>query len=287
MQNETLPGGLRLQQALRHNSCQRRKHDPWKPFAFDMRLTIFLLISMSIIGAMARTCSAQAGPPLLTDDPGTPGKGHWEINFAATISQTRADRLLGAPLVDVNYGLGDRIQLKAEVPWLFLRPRDGGAVQSGPGSANIGVKWRPLDQDRHGFSMSLYPQFEFRTSAASARKHLIESEAELRLPVELSREFGKLAIDAELGYQFVRHAEDEWIYGVAVSRKFNERLEVLGEIHVEAKRDLTESEPIFNVGERMKLSRHCTLLLSVGRSLRAASSGQPTFVAYTGLQLHF
>ena len=34
---------------------------------------------------------AQGGPPLVTDDPGTPGNGNWEINAAIQANPTDAD----------------------------------------------------------------------------------------------------------------------------------------------------------------------------------------------------
>ena len=47
---------------------------------------------------------AQGGPPMLTDDPGTPGDGHWEINIA-TLSDHSGDTWTYAlPLLDINYG---------------------------------------------------------------------------------------------------------------------------------------------------------------------------------------
>jgi hypothetical protein len=244
----------------------------------------FFVLCLMFFPQLAR---GQAGPPLLTDDPETPGNRHWEINLAMTLSQTSSERLFGAPLLDVNYGLGERLQLKAEVPWLVLQNRQGAPVQSGIGSTNIGVKWRFIDQERHSFSMSIYPQFEFQTSAASARKGLIESGAELRLPIEVSREFGKFALDGEVGYQLVRGDKDEWIYGLAVERKIKKRLELLGEIHGESKRDFSENQIVFNLGGRYDLNKRYTLLFSSGRSLHHASRVQPTLLAYVGLQFHF
>ncbi len=237
--------------------------------------------------ALASRALGQAGPPLFTDDPETPGKNHWEINLATVITQTRDKRLFAAPLIDANYGVGDRLQLKAELPWLVQQDRFRGRSQSGPGSINLGAKWRFIDQEQHGFSMSAYPQVEFRTSASSVRKGLIEGGAELRVPVEVSREFGRFAIDGEFGYQIVQRTKDELIYGFAVARKVNKRLELLGEVHGESPRDLSENEIIFNVGGRDALTKRYTLLFSSGRSLHHSSTEQPSWIAYVGLQLHF
>ena len=70
--------------------------------------------------ALVPVCSfavfAQGGPPLLTDDPGTPGNRNWEINIASTQFFSPGENEVETPLLDINYGLGDRIQLKYEVP---------------------------------------------------------------------------------------------------------------------------------------------------------------------------
>src|SRR5664280_2245623 len=50
---------------------------------------------------------AQGGPPLVTDDPGTPGPGNWEVNVAATLDRTSLASSWGTPLVDANYGRGE------------------------------------------------------------------------------------------------------------------------------------------------------------------------------------
>jgi len=238
------------------------------------------------MAAVPRQAVAQAGPPLVTDDPDTPGNHHWEINVAWTLSQNRTSRLFGVPLLDINYGLGQRLQLKAEVPWLILEDQQRG-TQSGIGSTNLGVKWRFLDKAQHGFNMSTYPQLEIRTSASSARRGLIEQGAELRLPIEMSRKLGPVTIVGEIGYQFVQGEKHELVYGLAVASQINKRLALLTEIHGTAKRDFGDNEVIFNVGGRFKMNKHYTLLFSSGRSLRGAATGQPTLVAYVGWQFKF
>ena len=252
-----------------------------------MRSLVLLLFLLAVcVAALPRRVVAQGGPPLLTDDPETPGNRHWEINVAWTLSQKQNERLFAIPLIDINYGLGQHIQLKAEVPWLVLKERRGG-TQSGIGSAKFGVKWRFLDKDRHGFAMSTYPQLEIRTSKSSARRGLIEQGGELRLPVEISRELGPVTIDGEVGYQVVQREKDEVLYGLVVAGEVNKRLELLSEIHGTAKRNFTSKELIFNVGGRFKMSKHYTLLFSTGRSLRRAAAGQPTLLAYVGCQFNF
>ena len=83
---------------------------------------LVLIAFIALISSELQTLSvfAQGGPPLITDDPGTPGDGNWEINLAFTAEKRKTERLYESPILHINYGLGERIQLKYEVPWLIL-----------------------------------------------------------------------------------------------------------------------------------------------------------------------
>ena len=59
---------------------------------------------------MAPALVAQGGPPLITDDPDTPGPGHWEINLAAS-RETNQSGTTVESLADINVGVGRRLQL--------------------------------------------------------------------------------------------------------------------------------------------------------------------------------
>lgn len=87
---------------------------------------------------------AEGSPPLITDDPGTPGDGHWEINLGFSTEKRPGSRLSELPLLDLNYGIGDSLQLKYEVPYLRLT-EDGAPSESGLGNSAFGVKWRFYD----------------------------------------------------------------------------------------------------------------------------------------------
>src|SRR5271156_6823557 len=87
------------------------------------------------------TARAQAGPPFLTNDPGTPGNANWEINIASMQTIARGPATYEVPQIDLNFGLGDRIQLTYEIPYI-LQTSSGRPVQSGWGNGFPGVKWR-------------------------------------------------------------------------------------------------------------------------------------------------
>jgi len=229
---------------------------------------------------------AQGGPPLITDDPGTPGDGNWEINIAFTAEKRRTETSYESPLLDINYGLGDKIQLKYEVPWLVL-DEDREHTKDGPGNSVLGVKWRFFDQDRQGLDMSVYPQLEFNNSHSSVRRGLIDKGMEFALPIQLQRSWGAISLNPEVGYVFREYSENEWIYGVAMGYQASRNLELLAEVSGLTGQDFENDELVFNFGTRLELSETHTLLLSAGRSFRDSASREPELLFYGGLQFTF
>lgn len=219
---------------------------------------------------------AQAGPPLITDDPGTPGDGNWEVNVAVTYERSRQERLLEAPLLDVNYGVGEHVQLKFEVPWVFGEDREVHERLSEFGSPEFGVKWRFLDEDAAGVAASVYPKLELDTP-----------DVRFLVPIQVARHFGPWGVGAEVGYSIVEAGEDEWIYGVAASYGVSKRLELVGEIHGEADADFDEDQLVFNLGFRYGLRDDLRLLFAAGRSLRMSGDDEPDLLLYAGLQFTF
>jgi hypothetical protein len=53
--------------------------------------------------AAPERAAADAGPPFITNDPGTPGNGNWEINIAAMQTAVPGESVRQLPQLDVNY----------------------------------------------------------------------------------------------------------------------------------------------------------------------------------------
>jgi hypothetical protein len=225
---------------------------------------------------------AQGGPPLITDDPDTPGPGYWEINLS-TFLQKRVDaNTIEAPRLDANYGVGQRTQLKFEVPW--LRASDEGSIQTGAGNATVGVKYRFVGHEGKTIAWSVYPQLEFNTTHASVTKGLVEDGRRLLLPTELTVEIFHIEINGEVGRNFAQSGGGGWIYGVSTEGHVMPRLELLAEVHGERSQD--DTEWIVNVGARPKLTRQTILLLALGRGLSGPPGDRPHLLLYTGEQFN-
>ena len=118
---------------------------------------------------LARRTRADAGPPFLSNDPGTPGNANWEINIAATQTTQHGLSVWQLPQLDVNCGVGERIQLTAEIPYVVLNSSPQPQA-SGWGNANQGVKWRFFDQGENGWQISAFPMYQTGGSADAQRK---------------------------------------------------------------------------------------------------------------------
>lgn len=249
-------------------------------------LPFLVALCFVVILCFAPSAMAQGGPPMLTDDPGTPGNGRWEVNFLSTLDRSRGGWVFEAPNVDINYGLGEHLQLKFETPWVVMK-NSSEQMKNGPGNSMVGVKWRFLDEERNGVDVSTYPQFEFNNRAGSVERGLVERGLHLFLPIEAVKKVGPVKVNAEIGYEIVEHGPDELEYGLAVGRGVTRRIELIGELHGSALRTLREGELSVNAGSRLRLNRNAGLLFSAGRTIRTPAGEGPHYLAAVGLQLNF
>ena len=230
-----------------------------------------------------RPSFAQGGPPMLTDDPGTPGSGVWEINVAYQEQRTPQEWLRSLPHLDFNYGLGERIQLKFETGWVFVKAPDG-AVSSGLDDSLLGVKWRFLDQARSGVDMSVYPQLQVENPTDSVAKGIAEPGPNFFLPVEIAHDFGGLRLVGEIGYQYFHAQQNEWVAGVLGSLQVSDTLELLAEVRSFTEKPLNRGEVLVNVGLRRALGSRFKLLASAGTGVTGGPQAT-SFIAYLGVQL--
>jgi len=226
----------------------------------------------------------QGGPPLISDDPDTPGPGYWEINLSTLIEKSRSQREIAAPFADINYGVGKRIQLKFEIPWLGVNDT-GAPPQHAFGNSNTGVKWRFLGEEHRTVAWSIYPQLELNTGDSAVEKGIVEKGRQFFLPTELTLELGRIEINQEVGRKFVQHGADAWDYGISTEAGLHRRFELLGEMHVEWTHSVP-AEIILNVGGRQKLTSKMILLMAVGRAVHGPLDERRNLRLYVGLQFN-
>jgi hypothetical protein len=231
--------------------------------------------------------NARGGPPLLTDDPDTPGPNHWEINIAMTSEEEAHQWELGTPLLDMNYGVGEHLQLKYQVPLEVYVPNEGGA-RVGMANSLAGIKWRFLDQTNGSWlEVSTYPQVEFIYPTSSIQRLQADDGDNLLLPIEMEHQFKSMTAYGEIGYVLNQKRPSEMFYGVADEYEFTEKFSLMAEFYGGFGRDFQENGLTFNIGFRRVLTEHIALIGSAGRAISGPREDAPTFQSYLGLQLTF
>jgi len=262
-------------------------------------LLIFLLI-LPVAGA--RLARAQGGPPFITDDPAPPGNHHWEINFGWIANHNPGQSYYEIPDVDLNYGWGNRIQLKWEQP-LAAGTNANNSTGVGLGESLVGIKFRAYQHyiagkektdDNINFSVGTYPQGYVNTPAGSAQRGIVEPGPQYYLPLEAATQVGWLALDGEVGRWIGnKNMPDQWGRGLIAGHAFSGRFELYGELYdLQAINGIggqpKQREFTLDMGGRKTLDRagHLRLLFMGGRAIQTVTrtNGEPNWIAYLGVQ---
>jgi hypothetical protein len=266
-----------------------------------MRRPFQVLLLLVAISSSALTY-AQGGPPFITDDPGTPGNKHWEINFGWEANHNPANAFYETPDIDMNYGWGDRIQLKYELP-MAVATDPNNTTRAGLGESLLGIKWRPYEYHRGGepksdenmlFSLGTYPQASINNPTSAVRRGIVENGPQYYLPMEFTAKTGWVNWNGEVGHWFGNKLiPSRWGRGLIAGHEFNDSLELYSEIY-----DLQDANKIgtapkqreltLDVGGRQSLNHSNTirLLFMGGRAIQAATrqNSEPNWIAYLGVQ---
>jgi len=187
------------------------------------------------------------------------------------------------PDLDINFGVGERIQLTYENAWLRVH-NPSRSTQYGLGQSNPGVKWRFYDAGESGLSISIFPQLFLNNPNDAVRRGITPASEAFLLPAEFSRKFGPVDVDYEIGYQFVHNGRDGWLTGLVIGHEFSSKLEGDMEFYYQGPFRLSENQPTIDFGARYKVRPQMILLLMAGRSLEPARSNQSYFLGYFGMQ---
>jgi hypothetical protein len=249
-----------------------------RPFA-SLAVRVLTLCGLALAAGAA---SAQGGPPMVTDDPGTPGDGHWEVNVGAIAAHTSGRWEIAAPDADVNYGWGEHVQLKLELPWVTTRD-DGGPWKSGVGNGGFGVKWRFLDSDSWGFSMSTYPQVTSRLLESSVRRGMADAGHQFFLPVELATEVGGVGVVAEVGHHFANDQPSDWVAGLVAGHSCGTGVECM--VEARATQASGQTRTLLNFGLHWTLDESLALLAAGGREFGGRADERQQALFYLGVQI--
>jgi hypothetical protein len=221
---------------------------------------------------------------MITDDPGTPGNGKWEINLAIAFEYRSGETALDLPAIDLNYGAGEHIQLTLQTAPVLLAQEDHGPI-AGLGGTEAALKWRFVDEDTSGFDMSMFPRIIFNVTQSSVRRGLAEDGTRFQIPFQASKRFGKLHADAEFGPVGINVGRSEWLYGIVGGFDVTEKTGLMAELHGTSRMNFTRDTLTLNFGIRRTISERCIFIGSLGHELRAPDDESLALVGYFGVQL--
>jgi hypothetical protein len=241
------------------------------------RLAIAILVV-----AVLHVAFGQGGPPMITDDPGTPGNGKWENNLAIIFEHRPNETSLDVPEIDLNYGVGEHIQLTLQTAPVINKRSNHGLIV-GIGGTEAAVKWRFLDEATTGVGVSMFPRVIFNISQASVRRGLTEDGTHFQVPFEIGKGFGRWHANAEFGPRASTVGRSEWFDGIVGGFDLTKSTMLMAEVHDESRMDFSRDVLILNFGLRHEFAGNYILIVSMGHELRSPDQA-PALIGYFGMQ---
>jgi hypothetical protein len=175
--------------------------------------------------------SSPSSPPLVTDDPDTPGNLGVEVNFIGHCDTTSVGRACGSG-IDANLGLGDYWQLRVEKEGVE-ESQNGSAPFRGLGSTSAGVKYRFFDNGR--LKIAFYPSYQFddETRRISDEGGFEDSDGRsLGLPLILSKQLGRYTLVFNAGYTLNDDyaGKNSVFTSFAIGRPLNDSTRIMAEL---------------------------------------------------------
>ncbi|MEZ6194186.1 MAG: hypothetical protein R3F20_00425 [Planctomycetota bacterium] len=246
---------------------------------------------------LAGTALGQGGPPLSIDDTGTPGAGVVELITALQLELDGDSRAWAAPVIDLAVGLGDQAQVTVTVPLLGRQEDAPGPTHIGVGRANVGFKYRFLEEEDHGFSASVGPNFDFEVDGSAARRGLDDDRWSFNLPVQLQFPlYDEFGLGLEAAWSISEDGANGVSGGIALSWALTEDFELVGDIVGESSGvpdlhfgvfELEDSGVFFDVGFRWAAAEDFNVLFSLGRDLFRSRAEHVDLRFYLGFQFVF
>ncbi len=239
----------------------------------------FHLLTMNCHGEDAEGPeSTPQSPPLNVDDPATPGCNRWEINVVADGDISKDQKEFELPLLDINYGIGDNLQLKYEVP--YSNSQSGGSSTAQVGESKVGVKYAFFNDEAAELELAFYPQVALITPSDSEESKRLQTIT--TLPVLMTKKLGQVtqgdvSLTANLAYNLSKKPDtkDFIAASVGIGLPLTNRLSAMTEIATEqsfASDEEGNRAAVIkaNLGVVTTLSKKFLVFASIGHSITSS-----------------
>lgn len=239
--------------------------------------------------------TAPQSPPLDVDDPSTPGCNRWEINVVTSADVSFNEKRYELPLLDLNYGVGDNIQIKYEVP--NQSSVEEGVSASGVGNSKLGIKYMYFENEESKTQMAIYPQLEFSTPSSGSRPNDFSTPGSIvTLPILITTKIGSITsgdviLTANLGYNLSSKTEVQSYLSAAlgVGAPLSAKVSLMGELSTEqafskSADGVREQLVKLNLGSIVSVMKGLSIFGSIGESLASSDQKNHTYFL-TGVRI--
>jgi hypothetical protein len=233
----------------------------------------------TLLASVLMLCSTPlfAAMPLVTDDTGTQGKGHNQVELGVETDRHMESR--GSVTTVLTYGLSEKIDLIAGLPWQWQK---SGENENGVGDSFMQIKWRFYDNSDAGFSLALKPGITLPTG--DENKGFGTGKVSGGVTLIASHEAKLTSMHFNLGYSRNEYKLDGvsaasrnniWSASAAAELNVNKKLRAVGDIGVQTNTDKTSnSHPAYILGGLIYgVSDKADLDIGIKSGLNSAWSG--------------
>jgi hypothetical protein len=245
----------------------------------------------ALLASALMLCSTPlfAAMPLVTDDTGTQGKGHSQIEIGVESASDKEPEAGvsckttgGAVSATLTYGLTDKIDLIAGMPWEWYTEKEEGvkvADENGLGDLALQIKWRFYEMPDTGFSVALKPGITLPTGDES--KGLGTGKVSTSVTLIATREAMLATFHFNLGYSHNEYKLDElsessrkniWRASMATELNVTDKITAVGDIGIETNSDKeSDTDPAYILGGLVySVNDNTDLDIGIKRSLNDA-----------------
>ncbi len=198
---------------------------------------------LSMVAFIAFPVNSFAYRPLTTEDAGVAGRGATQLEVSWDYLKWNGDRenvLFFVPI----YGITERIELSAEIPYLF-HYHDGEERMEGIGDINLVGKFLLLEENEMRPALAL--KGAMKTKSGNKERGLGSGDIDYSVVGVVSKCFGTLALHGMFGYTFVGangddNVRDIYLYGLAADYSVTEKFHIVTEIAGNQHPDRTASD---------------------------------------------
>jgi len=180
---------------------------------------------------------AFAAYPLITDDTGTQGKGHLQIELNSGFEYDN-DEETWTKEIDITFscGLGDNTDMVLTVPYQFLEETDG--------ISNISLELKYRFYEKEGLSFALKPGISFPTGDED--KGLGAGETTYGILFITTKELEKGVVHFNLGYTRDESTTRENLYHLSIGCEIpaNDRLRFVADLSGDSNENEEDDTPV-------------------------------------------